>query len=205
FTVSHPRPHDNVSTELHRSGGPFTLVPLPNPTESAVVWMESSDKAAALMAQDDPEFAAAATERSCAVQGDLTVTSPRAVWPIISQRARSLTGERTVLIAEAAHVMPPIGAQGLNMSLADIRCLRDLAHANPNSLGDAAMLATYARRRHPDINLRMAGVDALNRAAIAGSDAWTALRMRGMQTLHGVTPLRRTAMRLGLGAGRLTG
>ena len=28
FTVTHPLPHDGVSTEIHRSGGPFTLVPL---------------------------------------------------------------------------------------------------------------------------------------------------------------------------------
>jgi len=30
FAVTHPIPHDNVSTEIHRSGGPFTFVPLPD-------------------------------------------------------------------------------------------------------------------------------------------------------------------------------
>ena len=30
FAVTHPIPHENVSTEIHRSGGPFTLVPLPD-------------------------------------------------------------------------------------------------------------------------------------------------------------------------------
>ena len=29
FTVAHTEPHQNVSTEIHRTGGPFTLVPMP--------------------------------------------------------------------------------------------------------------------------------------------------------------------------------
>ncbi|MGC1486360.1 MAG: FAD-dependent monooxygenase, partial [Albidovulum sp.] len=29
FAVTHTPPHDNISTEVHRTGGPFTLVPLP--------------------------------------------------------------------------------------------------------------------------------------------------------------------------------
>ena len=31
FAVTHEAPHDNISTEIHRAGGPFTLVPLPDP------------------------------------------------------------------------------------------------------------------------------------------------------------------------------
>jgi 2-octaprenyl-6-methoxyphenol hydroxylase len=30
FAVAHDLPHGNISTEVHRSGGPFTLVPLPD-------------------------------------------------------------------------------------------------------------------------------------------------------------------------------
>jgi len=48
FTVTHPIQHDGVSTEIHRSGGPFTLVPLPDhegSNASAVVWMESGREA----------------------------------------------------------------------------------------------------------------------------------------------------------------
>ncbi len=43
FAVTHEAPHNNVSTEIHRSGGPFTLVPLPDHDGkpcSAVVWMK---------------------------------------------------------------------------------------------------------------------------------------------------------------------
>ena len=72
-------------------------------------------------------FAEAATERSCGLLGPLRPAGPRGLWPIVSQVADRLDGPRTALVAEAAHVVPPIGAQGLNMSLRDIATLLDLA------------------------------------------------------------------------------
>ncbi len=202
FAVTHPVPHDNISTEVHRSGGPFTLVPLPNRDGlpcSAVVWMETGAQATRLAALNDADFAAEATLRSCHVMGPLTLASRRSVWPIISQIADALTGERTALIAEAAHVVPPIGAQGLNMSLADIATLRDLATASPATLGDQTMLDAYARARHPDIRLRVTGIDALNRASMAGTQTMRDLRAQGLRLLHGTDPVRKALMRTGLG------
>jgi 2-octaprenyl-6-methoxyphenol hydroxylase len=96
--------------------------------------------------------------------------------------------------------MPPIGAQGLNMSLKDLACLLELAQANPADLGSPKMLDTYARKRHTDIKLRVTGIDALNRASIAGGPLAQQLRAKGIQALFGITPVRRTLMELGLGA-----
>ncbi|MEM7440357.1 MAG: UbiH/UbiF family hydroxylase [Pseudomonadota bacterium] len=203
FAVRHPDPSDGVSTEIHRTGGPFTLVPLPDTAEgpvSAVVWMERTDKTEALMALDADTFSIAATERSCACLGKLELCSPRAIWPIIAMQAKSLTGERVALMAEAAHVVPPIGAQGLNMSLGDIDALLQLAQDAPDQLGSPTMLAAYSARRTPDITARVRGVDALNRAAMAEGENLRALRLKGLQWLHGLTPVRRVAMRAGLGA-----
>jgi 2-octaprenyl-6-methoxyphenol hydroxylase len=205
FAVTHPIPHHNVSTEIHRSGGPFTLVPLPDRDglpSSAVVWMERGAEAARLTALPDADFAAEATLRSCHVMGPLTLASRRTSWPIIAQIADAMAGDRTALIAEAAHVVPPIGAQGLNMSLADIATLLDLAMKTPGALGDAAMLDAYARARHPDIRLRVAGIDALNRASMAGGQMFRDLRAQGLRALYAAAPVRKTLMRTGLGATR---
>ncbi|WP_069299226.1 UbiH/UbiF family hydroxylase [Neptunicoccus sediminis] len=202
FTVSHPRPHNNISTEIHRSGGPFTLVPLPDldgVPQSAVVWMETGPKAAALMELDEVAFTAKANLRSCDILGPLTVNSPRNIWPIISQKAERLTGPRTALIAEAAHVVPPIGAQGLNMSLGDVQALVDLLESG-HSAGSHDMLTAYERKRMAGITARVSGVDMLNRAALAQSPDLRALRLKGLQLLNETTPLRRAAMRAGLGA-----
>jgi len=203
FAVTHDAPHDNISTEVHRTGGPFTLVPLPDHDGkpcSAVVWMADGAEALRLANLPEDEFNAAATLRSANTYGPLTLATRRMVWPIISQIAERMSGERTALVAEAAHAMPPIGAQGLNMSLADLACLLELAQAKPDALGDAEMLATYARRRHPDIKLRVSGVDILNRASQAENPLLRDLRAKGVEALHGLAPLRKTLMKLGLGA-----
>jgi 2-octaprenyl-6-methoxyphenol hydroxylase len=203
FAVTHDVPHGNVSTEVHRSGGPFTLVPLPDKDGrpcSAVVWMDDGPAVVRLAALNDDAFVQAATERSAGVLGVLTLATRRQVWPIISQIADRMSGPRVALVAEAAHVLPPIGAQGLNMSLADLSCLLDLAKARPDGLGDRAMLDAYDRQRHPDVRLRVAGIDALNRASMAGTPILRDLRAAGIRALHEPALLRRGLMKLGLGA-----
>ncbi len=204
FAVTHPVPHGNVSTEIHRSGGPFTLVPLPDyrgRPSSAVVWMEDGPEALRLAALSEAEFGTAMNERSCHILGPLSLASRRTVWPIISRIATRLSAERLALVAEAAHVVPPIGAQGLNMSLADLRVLLDLARAAPDRLGETAMLDAYHRRRYPDIAARVAGIDLLDRASRVHAQPLRDARAFGLDVLHSAGPLRRTLMRLGLGAG----
>ncbi|MEO0357946.1 MAG: FAD-dependent monooxygenase [Pseudomonadota bacterium] len=203
FAVTHPVPHKNVSTEVHKSGGPFTLVPLPDHDGqpcSAVVWMETAANARTLLGLEDDTFNTAATQRSAHVNGPLTLASRRTAWPIISQIAERLAGERTALVAEAAHVVPPIGAQGLNMSLKDIEVLLDLSIANRATLGSAEMLQAYHRARFVHIKLRVTGIGLLNRTSMAGATPLRKARALGLDAIHGIAPLRKTLMRLGLGA-----
>ena len=202
FAVTHQIPHHNISTEIHRSGGPFTLVPLPDfngTPSSAVVWMETGAEVQRLAALSQPDFEAEIATRSCGVLGPLTLASRRTVWPIISQIADRMAGERLALLAEAAHVVPPIGAQGLNMSLADLGTLVDLARANPADLGSRDMLAAYHKARHAEVAMRVRGIDALNRAAMLGTPALRDLRAAGLTALYAFSPVRKALMKAGLG------
>ena len=202
FAVTHPIPHRNVSTEIHRSGGPFTLVPLPDRDGmpcSAIVWMETGPNVERLVNLPVPDFEAEMNTRSCHILGPLTLLSRRSVWPIISQIADRMAGERTALMAEAAHVVPPIGAQGLNMSLADLRVLLDLAQDNRADIGNAQMLDTYHRKRHLEVQARVTGIDALNRASMMGAQGLRDLRATALNALYSVAPIRKTLMRAGLG------
>jgi 2-octaprenyl-6-methoxyphenol hydroxylase len=199
FAVTHDEPHHGVSTEVHREGGPFTLVPLPDRDGrpcSAVVWMTDGAEALRLGSLSDEAFAAEVNLRSAGVMGELTPVGGRQAWPIVTQVADRLTARRTALMAEAAHVVPPIGAQGLNMSLADLRVLLDLAAARRGEIGEDGWLGAYARAREPDIRLRAFGIDALNRASIGGLGP---LRSLGIRAIHDVRPIRHALMRLGLG------
>ncbi|MEM1352949.1 MAG: UbiH/UbiF family hydroxylase [Pseudomonadota bacterium] len=202
FAVTHPTPHENVSTEIHRTGGPFTLVPLPDhegQPSSAVVWMDDGAKSQARLEMPADVFEAELSERSCHLFGPLTLASRRSIWPIISQQAVRFSGERLALIAEAAHVVPPIGAQGLNMSLADTAELLALANARSDDLGDRKMLDAYHKTRFADVSLRVHGIDLLNRASQISAPLLRDARALGLEGLYALGPVRRTLMQLGLG------
>lgn len=203
FAVTHAIPHDNVSTEIHRTGGPFTFVPLPDldgRPSSAIVWMEEGPNADALMALEPEAFEDAMTTRSCSLFGPLKLASRRTIWPIISQHADRLSGERIALVAEAAHVVPPIGAQGLNMSLTDLSVLRDLARQAGADLGNRKMLDAYHQKRITDIRARVAGITLLNRTSMLSAQPLRDIRAKGLDALYTLKPVRKTLMQLGLGA-----
>ncbi|WP_299970671.1 UbiH/UbiF family hydroxylase [uncultured Roseobacter sp.] len=202
FAVTHPIPHENVSTEIHRTGGPFTLVPLPDHDgvpSSAVVWMDEGPLSQARYDLPVEAFEAEASVRSCHLFGPLTLASRRSIWPIISQLAERMSAQRIALIAEAAHVVPPIGAQGLNMSLADTAALLSLAEARPEGLGDRQMLDAYHTARHSDVALRVRGIDLLNRASQVSTPALRDARAAGLNALYAMSPVRKTLMQMGLG------
>ena len=201
FCVRHTRPHEGISTEIHRTGGPLTLVPMP-PVDgrpaSSVVWMVPGRQAEELAALDDTALGAALTEATMGLFGTLTVASPRAAWPIISQLAHRLTAQRTVLVAEAAHVMPPIGAQGLNTSLDDIETLARLIEGKSDP-GAPEQLGRYQMQQYPKTVAKVMGIDVLNRAARAEAQPLRDLRRLGLSAISRIGPLRQLAIRAGLG------
>jgi 2-octaprenyl-6-methoxyphenol hydroxylase len=202
FAVSHPVPHDCISTELYDTGGAFVLVPLPDHNgspASAVVWMQDGPEAQRLAGLEADAFAEAATERSADVLGPLKLVTDRRVWPVITQTANALTAERVALIAEAAHVMPPIGAQGLNASLHDVRALLDAARAAPGDIGTREFLDTYAKARARDVSARAHVIDLYNRLCRSDAPPLQTMRSLGLKLVHDVAPIRRSVMRAGMG------
>ncbi|MCV6594125.1 MAG: FAD-dependent monooxygenase [Silicimonas sp.] len=202
FAVSHPEPHNAVSTELYLDGGAFVLVPLPDhqgQPASAVVWMNDGPEALRLQALPETEFNGAASARSTHVLGPLSLITPRQVWPVVTQTARALTARRVALIAEAAHVLPPIGAQGLNTSLMDLRFLLDLYKAAPVSLGTPAHLTAFSEKREREIAIRARTIDLYNRICRSDIVPVQTLRSLGLRIVHDIKPLRQSVMRAGLG------
>ena len=150
-------------------------------------------------ALDDDAFDAHMTERSLGVLGRLTTVGPRRLWPVITQTTDRLIARRTALVAEAAHVLPPIGAQGLNTSLQDIAALVKLASGIPAGLGEATMLDAYARERTTDIHVRARVIDLFNRVCKSDAPPIRALRLAGLKAVHDIAPVRRAVMKAGLG------
>ncbi len=74
------------------------------------------------------------------------------------------------LVGEAVHVIPPIGAQGLNLGLRDAACIADCvadAIAAGGDVGAPGVLEAYGRMRRTDITSRIWAVDLLNRSLLS--------------------------------------
>ena len=198
---SHSRPHRDTVNELHRPAGPLTTVPLPG-RHSALVWVEAPDEARRLAALDDAAFAAELEERLQGMLGTVGPVAPRAVYPLAGRRAERMGAARIALVGEAAHVVPPIGAQGLNLGLRDVATLADCAseaNARGEDIGSEATLAAYDRARRLDVVGRSLSIDLLNRSLLTDLLPIQALRALAVHALATVPPLRRLLMQEGAG------
>lgn len=199
-SFSHSEPHDFMSIEFHKSEGPFTLVPLPG-NRSSLVWVTTPAEAKTLSALPEDEFQARLAEEAHGLLGTITDVTPRGVFPIKGLTARRFASRRVALIGEAAHVLPPIGAQGLNLGIRDAALIAELVKDAVNSgkvCADPTALEDYDRRRRLDILPRTVLVDFLNRSLFSGVMPLQGLRGLGLFMLDTVGPLRRAVMRQGI-------
>lgn len=198
--LAHDRPHRDRSTEFHTRQGPFTLVPLPG-RRSSLVWACDEKRAEALKAMDDAAFARAVERQAQSMLGAMRIEGQRGAFPLTMLTADRLHGPRLALVGEAAHVMPPIGAQGLNLGLRDIAALRDAvvdAGQAGDDIGAPGPLARYARSRKADIGLRAGAIDLMNRSLMTDLLPVDGLRGAALLALANIRPLRQLAMREGL-------
>ncbi len=200
FNVSHSRPHRNVSTEFHTPHGPCVFVPLPG-DRSSVVWVSAPKEAERLIALSDDELSQAAETQSHSILGRLTVEPGRHMFPLAIEQPRQFARARVALVGEAAHVVPPIGAQGLNMGLRDAADITDVvrdALASGEDPGASAVLNRYASARRADITSRTFAIDIANRSLLSALLPMQSLRAAGLHLIGAFGPLRRLAMREGL-------
>lgn len=200
---SHSRPHDDITTELHRRAGPLTTVPLVG-RASSLVWVETPEEAKRLAALDEAGFADELEGRLQGLLGSISRIGPRAVFPLSGVSAETLGRRRIALVGEAAHRLPPIGAQGLNLGMRDIAWLAELAGEALGLGGDPgsdSVLAAYTDARRGDVTSRALVTDALNRSLIAGLLPTDLVRSAGLLALDRIGWLRRFVMREGVAPG----
>lgn len=197
---AHARDHEGISSELHRPTGPLTTVPLAG-RQSSLVWVETPEEADRLEAIGEHDFITTLEERLQGFLGTITSIGPRAAFPLSRMVAERMGARRIALVGEAAHVIPPIGAQGLNLGLRDIAVLAELvgdARTNGDDIGGGKLLAAFDRARRGDVAGRVNMVDALNRSLISGFLPLHLVRGAGLHALDRIGWLRRLVMQEGL-------
>jgi 2-octaprenyl-6-methoxyphenol hydroxylase len=200
FNVSHSRPHSNISTEFHTLEGPCVFVPLPG-NRSSVVWVAAPTQAERLIALSDDELSEATETQSHSILGRIRVEPGRHLFPLAIEKPRLFAQRRIALVGEAAHVLPPIGAQGLNMGLRDAADIADIvrnAMVAGEDPGSPPVLKRYDFARRADVASRTLLIDMANRSLLSGFLPMQSLRAAGLHLIGSIGPLRRLAMREGL-------
>ncbi|WP_417453907.1 FAD-dependent monooxygenase [Kiloniella sp.] len=198
--IEHSKSHQNVSTETHFPAGPFTLVPMTG-KRSSIVWVEETSLAKKMLALDEEAFTKKLKEKIKGRLGNVKLFGKRGGFPISAMLSNSFHASRFALIAEAAHALPPIAAQGLNLSLRDVAVLAELLidqNNKGNDLGDTQLLAEYDRARRFDVVTRLAAADGLNRFASNDSAILHKVRDLGLSAVRNFAPLRHFMMKSGM-------
>ncbi|MBM3529492.1 MAG: UbiH/UbiF family hydroxylase [Alphaproteobacteria bacterium] len=200
FNLRHTRPHNDTSTEFHTEEGPFTLVPLPG-LRSSLVWVAAPRHAERIAKLGPDALSAEIERRSHSILGRIEAEPGHGRFPLASETARCFARDRIALVGEAAHLIPPIGAQGLNLGLRDAACVAELAVEARRRGGDVGahdVLERYDALRRRDVTNRAFAVDLLNRTLLSDFLPAQSARGLGLYLVGRVGPLRRAAMREGV-------
>ena len=195
------RPLNGASVEFHYPNGPFTLVPAGD-KRANLVWIDERSVLQAAQKLDGEGFAALLMEKSQRLFGTIGVVTPTHIFPLSTLTVDTAGANGVVLVGEAAHAFPPIGAQGLNLGLRDVADLAAALAASDRSQADWALRLSqdYARRRSADLGRTGGMVDTLFRSLLAEMLPAQALRAGGLWALKLMPPLRKQAFAIGMGA-----
>jgi 2-octaprenyl-6-methoxyphenol hydroxylase len=189
-----------TSIEFHYPQGPFTLVPA-GANRANLVWIDERAVLEAAKAGGESALLAAFADKSQRLFGAVSLAGPAFIFPLSTLSVDNAGADGVVLVGEAAHAFPPIGAQGLNLGLRDVADLAASLAAVDRSAPDwaAAASADYTARRAGDLARTGGMVDALFRSLLAEMLPAQALRAGGLWALKLAPPLRRQAFAVGMG------
>ena len=186
-------PHRNQAYERFTPDGPAAL--LPKGAGYALVWTARRDDAARIAALDDDAFLDALYRHFGGRQGRFLRATPRKTFPLRLAYTKSEAGERVVRIGNAAQTPHPVAGQGFNIGLRDAWELASLCGDRPDSLGEASMLAAYARGRHLDVLGGVGFTDFLVRVFSNDVAPLRHARGLGLMALEALPPLKRFVAR----------
>ena len=183
-----------TSTEIHTENGPFTVVPQ-SANRAGLVWMHSPEHVAHLLNLGKVKLEETIEEKMHSYLGRIELLGDPAAFPMKSLIAHKFGASGCALIGDAAHSSPPIGAQGFNLGIRDIKALAKLfqTHQDSDRLG-----AMYNEQRRIDVESRTKAVDILNRSLLVDILPGQMAKVAGLQLLLNCQPLRKTVMKLGI-------
>ncbi|AAW45305.1 hypothetical protein CNBH3840 [Cryptococcus deneoformans B-3501A] len=120
-----------------------------------------------------------------------------ASFPLRISHATSYLGERTALVGDAAHTIHPLAGQGLNMGLADVKCLAEVLEETRRLGGDLGSLEGtkgYPKERYPLNHLMLSATDKLHYIFRARNGLVNWVRGTGFDVINELGPIKRILM-----------
>lgn len=210
LSFTHEYAHDNISTEIQTKDGPFTQVPLLG-NRSSLIWTLPTAQANSVAKLSSEELEKRIEQKMQSMLGKVKLDAPLQSWRLSTNVAKLLAKNRILLIGEAAHSFPPIGAQGLNLTIRDIQALLDMqalldiveldtSTADTAATADIGDIieASYIKLRKYDIESRAFAVHMLNKSLLSSALPWQLLRLLGFEAAHSISGFRRKLMQAGI-------
>ena len=193
--INHSIPNNNTSFEIHRNGSLLTSVPTGD-KDSAIVMIDHSQKIDGINTNG---LNAIISEGLSTYLGDTIVSNKHSILPSLTINAEKLYRNRVMLVGESAHVIPPIGAQGLNLGLRDIMTFYNILLNNEaKDPGSKTILSSYNNMRWFDIYKRYKSVNLLYQSMMNNNAGYSAIRNIGFLTLNKSRRIRNMLLSEGL-------
>jgi 2-polyprenylphenol 6-hydroxylase len=197
------KPHHGVAYQWFTGNeGIVALLPLPG-DQVSLVWSAPDALAAILLRGSLAQLAERVTALCAAKLGALRPLEPQAVKdvPLMLIRPHAMVAPRVALVGDAAHVVHPLAGHGMNLGFADVAQLLTTvaAREQQRAIGDARVLARYARARKEGVLLMQLATDGLARLFGADIEPVRVARNLGLNLLDKLPVLKRRLMAHALG------
>ncbi len=164
-TVKLSQPHNGAARQVFLPNGPMAVLPLRD-DHANLIWTEKAAVAKALLALDERGFELELAKKAGDFVPGARLAGARHSFPIGLYVAERFDAKRMALAGDSAHVIHPLGGQGLNLGLKDVAALVDvIAGAGKAGLdiGAASALEPYTRWRRTDVAATAAAMEGFAR------------------------------------------
>lgn len=170
--------HQDTAWQRFLQTGPVAVLPLAE-GYSSIVWSAQTDQSEELIECSDQDFEIRLAQALDHRLGDVSLSSQRLAFPLVSRKAEQYYLDRLVLIGDAAHSIHPLAGQGANLGFRDVQALVEIL-LDADDMGESARLARYQRLRRPDNLLTDGMMTSLHHVFSFESSMFSIVRGEGM-------------------------
>ena len=195
--IKHQSPHFNTARQRFLPNATIALLPTNDPFHSAMIWSLPSDEASELKKDNKKTFANHLETYWHGRMGKMSLESTLMNYELSSLHARKYGTPGAIILGDAAHVIHPLAGQGLNLGLADVMTLAEMA--GQFDLSSKALLEAYTEKRHLDNIATLKAMDFFQLLFWPKHPLAVRMRAVGMRVLDALTPLKRQISLFALG------